>query len=344
MERPARRSPYLGPASALIGAILAASPVSAHEFWIEPADFSLEADAEIQADLRVGQDFRGDAFPYIPSRFAAFEKHDRLGEADVEGVTGDLPALDLLPRTEGLSIFTYVSAGERIRFRAWDKFQSYLDYEGLDSIPALHDARGLPRDDIREIYTRCAKTLVSVGNATADQDRTTGMRLELVAGENPLTLTPGDKMGFTLMWEGKPLPDTQVALFYKGERQGPSHPNPCPHRWRRPRQLYPARLRRLHGGLRTHDRSRPRPQRRLAQLLGVADVRRGISPGFTVLPAAPTAGRGCCGSSFGFATCRWKYRFGNLAAQLVPGQFLQPGRVAPAVFAPARTGASPVRI
>jgi hypothetical protein len=217
MERPARRSPYLGPASALIGAILAASPVSAHEFWIEPADFALEADAKIEADLRVGQDFRGDAFPYIPSRFAAFERHDRLGEADVEGVTGDLPALNLLPRTEGLSVFTYVSAGERIRFRAWDKFQSYLDYEGLDSIPALHDARGLPRDDIREIYTRCAKTLVSVGDATADQDRATGMRLELVAGENPLTLTPGDKMGFTLMWEGKPLPDTQVALFYKGE-------------------------------------------------------------------------------------------------------------------------------
>ncbi|MCY0154006.1 DUF4198 domain-containing protein [Hoeflea alexandrii] len=110
MERPARRSPYLGTASALIGAILAASPVSAHEFWIEPADFSIEAGATIEADLRVGQDFTGDAFPYIPSRFAAFERHDRLGAADVEGVTGDLPALSLLPRTEGLSIFTYVSA------------------------------------------------------------------------------------------------------------------------------------------------------------------------------------------------------------------------------------------
>jgi hypothetical protein len=343
MERPARRSPYLGPASALIGAILAASPVSAHEFWIEPADFSLEADAKIQADLRVGQDFRGDAFPYIPSRFAAFERHDRLGEADVEGVTGDLPALDLLPRTEGLSVFTYVSAGERIRFRAWDKFQSYLDYEGLDSIPALHDARGLPRDDIREIYTRCAKTLVSVGDATADQDRATGMRLELVAGENPLTLTPGDKMGFTLMWEGEPLPDTQVALFYKGKaRTKPPEPLPAPMATAAP--ALPARLRRLHGGLRAHDRSRSGPQRRLAQLLGVADVRRGISPGFTVLPAAQPPAAVVAGVLFGFATFRLKYRFRNLAAQLVPGQLLQPGRVAPAVSAPARTGASPVRI
>ncbi|MCO6407614.1 DUF4198 domain-containing protein [Hoeflea alexandrii] len=215
MERPARRSPYLGTASALIGAILAASPVSAHEFWIEPADFSIEAGATIEADLRVGQDFTGDAFPYIPSRFAAFERHDRLGAADVEGVTGDLPALSLLPRTEGLSIFTYVSAGERIRFRQWDKFQFYLDYEGLDKIAAVHDARGLPRDDIREIYTRCAKTLVAVGDAEADQDRAIGMRLELVAADTPSKLVPGAEISFTLLWEGGALPDTQVALFYK---------------------------------------------------------------------------------------------------------------------------------
>lgn len=216
MQRPAHCGPTYGPAWALVGAMLAASPVSAHEFWIEPHDFAITADVKIQADLRVGQDFKGDAFPYIPSRFAAFKRHDRLGEADVEGVTGDLPALNLVPRTEGLSIFTYVSAGERIRFRDWEKFAAYLDLEGLDSIPARHDARGLPRDDISEIYTRCAKTLVAVGDASGDEDRATGMRLELVAGENPLTLTPGAEMSFTLLWEGKPLGDTQVALFRKG--------------------------------------------------------------------------------------------------------------------------------
>jgi len=217
MGLPARYTPGLGPVWAIIGAMLAASPAAAHEFWIEPHDFSIEADTKIQADLRVGQDFKGDTFPFIPSRFAAFKRYDRLGEKDVEGVTGDLPALSQPARAEGLSIFTYVSAGERIRFRDWDKFAAYLDLEGLTSIPARHDARGLPRDDIRELYTRCAKTLVSVGDDATDQDRATGMRLELVAGDNPMTVTPGADMSFTLLWEGKPLPDTQVALFKKGE-------------------------------------------------------------------------------------------------------------------------------
>jgi uncharacterized GH25 family protein len=221
MERPARLSPILGTASALVGAMLAVCPVAAHEFWIEPHDFSIAEDAQIQADLRIGQDFKGDAFPFIPSRFASFKLNDRLGETDVEGVTGDLPALNLAPRSEGLSIVTYVSAGDRIRFRDWEKFAYYLDLEGLDSIPARHDARGLPRDDISEIYTRCAKTLVAIGDTAGDEDRATGMRLELVAGENPQMLTPGMEMSFTLLWEGEPLPDTQVALFQKGQDGNP---------------------------------------------------------------------------------------------------------------------------
>ncbi|MCZ4289039.1 DUF4198 domain-containing protein [Hoeflea alexandrii] len=217
MERPARPSLILGLAWALVGAVLAASPVSAHEFWIEPHDFAITGDVKIEADLRVGQDFKGDAFPYVPSRFAAFKLHDRLGDTDVEGVTGDFPALNLAPRAEGLAIFTYVSSGDRIRFRDWEKFAAYLDLEGLNTIPARHDARGLPRDDISEIYTRCAKTLVAVGDAWDDTDRATSMRLELVAGENPLTLKPGTEMSFTLLWESKPLADTQVALFQKGQ-------------------------------------------------------------------------------------------------------------------------------
>lgn len=195
--------------------MLAVSPVSAHEFWIEPQDFSVAPGREIRAGLHVGQDFKGDAFPFIPARFTAFTHYDRQGETGVTGTTGDLPALTLTPRAEGLNIFTYVSVAERIRFQDWDKFSAYLDYEGLSTIAARHDARRLSRDDVRELYTRCAKTLVSVGEAAADQDRATGMRLELVAAQNPMTLEKGTQMSFTLLWEGQPLADTQVALFLK---------------------------------------------------------------------------------------------------------------------------------
>lgn len=35
--------------------------------------------------------------------------------------------------------------------------------------------------------------------------------------ENPATPATGAQLNFTLLWEGKPLADTQVALFRKGE-------------------------------------------------------------------------------------------------------------------------------
>ncbi|WP_394688685.1 DUF4198 domain-containing protein [Hoeflea sp.] len=199
-----------------LGLMFAASPVSAvsgHEFWIEPEDYAIAQGEEIRADIKVGQDFKGDIFPFIASRFVTFERHDRVGDSDVEGTAGDLPALSATPRSEGLTLFTYLSTERRLTFVDWDKFTSYLDYEGLTAIAARHDARGLPRDRISEIYIRCAKTLVNVGPDATGQDRATGLPLELVAEQNPGALTPGQAIRFRLLWQGAPLPDTQVALF-----------------------------------------------------------------------------------------------------------------------------------
>jgi uncharacterized GH25 family protein len=193
------------------------TPVVAHEFWLEPERFRVDADQHIRADIKVGQDFKGDVFPYIASRFLSFERHDSLGTSAVEGTAGDIPALRSAPRGEGLSIFTYVSSGQRLTFREWEKFTSYLTYEGLNGVAARHDARGLPRDEIKEIYTRHAKTLVNVGDGATGQDRATGMALELVAGDNPGNMAAGGTMRFQLLWQGKPLPDTQVALFHRPE-------------------------------------------------------------------------------------------------------------------------------
>jgi uncharacterized GH25 family protein len=212
MARPLGRGPLL----TLTVAMLAVSPALSHEFWIEPEDYSIAQGDRIRADLKVGQDFKGDAFPFIASRFVTFQRHDQLGDSDVEGMAGDLPALAQVPRTEGLTQFTYLSTDRQLTFTDWQKFNEYLEYEGLNAIPARHDARGLPRDRIREIYIRCAKTLVNVGPDVTGQDRATGLPLELVAEQNPGAIGAGEDMRFRLLWQGAPLPDTQVALFKKG--------------------------------------------------------------------------------------------------------------------------------
>ncbi|WP_422370734.1 DUF4198 domain-containing protein [Hoeflea sp.] len=204
-----------GPALALIGAVLGFSPASAHEFWIEPENYAVDSGDQIRADIRIGQDFTGDAFPFIPARFRSFSQHDAQGVDPVAGNIGELPALTAMARADGLTLFTYVSSERRITFQAWEKFQEYLDYEGIKNIPERHQARGLPRDRIREVYFRCAKSLVNVGPEVSGEDRATGMPIELVAKGNPATLKPGEPIQFQLLWQGEPLADTQVALFHK---------------------------------------------------------------------------------------------------------------------------------
>ena len=141
----------------------------------------------------LAQDFKGGAFPshslpLLPRSSAMTAK----AKPNVAGTTGDLPALTLAARAEGLTIVTYVSdcrtdpvsgLGEVLpnisTTRAW-----------LRSPPATTPA-GCRATRIRELYTRCAKTLLAVGDASGEKDRATGMRLELVASENPATLSSG---------------------------------------------------------------------------------------------------------------------------------------------------------
>lgn len=74
-----------------------------------------------------------------------------------------------------------------------DRFQAYLDLEGLNAIAGKHKAQGKPLANIREVYARCAKTLIGVGDAKG-VDRLAGMTLEIVAEQNPYLLKPGDEM------------------------------------------------------------------------------------------------------------------------------------------------------
>ena len=51
-----------------LGFILSASNIQAHEFWIEPSDYFLQNE-NLEAHLKVGQEFEGMRLMYDPNRF-----------------------------------------------------------------------------------------------------------------------------------------------------------------------------------------------------------------------------------------------------------------------------------
>ena len=203
---------------ALVVALIGAFDVgraAAHEFWITPIPYQPDAaGSKIRADLRVGLGFTADVYPYLTSSFHSFRLVVRGLVYDIAGHQGDMPAIDIAPAPAGLGIIAYYGKPSTVTFVDAQVFASYLDLEGLQWVAKAHQARGLPPTGFVEAFSRNVKTLVQTGPVSPeDVDIVTGMPFELVAGLNPFADPQLKSLPVTLLWDGKPAPDLQIAIF-----------------------------------------------------------------------------------------------------------------------------------
>lgn len=70
----------------------------------------------------------------------------------------------------------------------------------------------------REIYTKHAKTFVTVGEAVADRSwlEPVGMALEIVPEKNPTTIRAGDDFAVRVLKDGLPLPNFSLGIVREG--------------------------------------------------------------------------------------------------------------------------------
>jgi hypothetical protein len=167
-----------------VAAIGAGGKGAAHEFWIDPAAFVLAPGAEVTAQLRVGEAYRGSPQAYLPRTFTRFDVVTGGASRPVEGRLGDIPALALDGLPEGLAVVVHETAGQDLTWSDWARFVGFAEHKDLGDVAALHLARSLDREDVREVYVRYAKALIAVGNG-AGADARTGLRTEFVALANP---------------------------------------------------------------------------------------------------------------------------------------------------------------
>jgi uncharacterized GH25 family protein len=93
-------------------------------------------------------------------------------------------------------------------------FNQYLKEEGLDAITAQRARRNQTNSDARELFLRCAKSLVRYGAPRdAQADRALGFTLELVAEKNPYALQAGQDLPVRLTYEGHPLAGALVVAM-----------------------------------------------------------------------------------------------------------------------------------
>lgn len=189
-------------------------PAQSHEFWIEPSEYTVEADGKIQGVLVNGQEFAGTPLAYLPLRFTRFTMAMGMRQADVENRIGARPALDVDPIGDGLHVVSYQSRMASLAYTEWAKFLKFADHKDFEDIEARHDARGLPREGFREGYWRFAKTLVGVGNAIG-RDFRSGLAVEFVALDNPYTDDLSNGLRVQLHVLDDVRADGQVELFEK---------------------------------------------------------------------------------------------------------------------------------
>lgn len=189
-------------------------PAWGHEFWIDPHDFSVQAGDRIVADIRVGQTYGGSAYAYLPRNFHRFEIAAGDTVAPVKMRLGDRPALDAEAPAEGLNAIVHVTRDYDLTYDDWGSFVSFVTHKGAAWVPDAHEARGLPREDVTEVYSRHAKSLVAVGDG-AGADRPVGLTVELVALANPYTDDLSAGFPVRVLYEGAPRTNAQVEIFEK---------------------------------------------------------------------------------------------------------------------------------
>jgi uncharacterized GH25 family protein len=187
--------------------------LSAHDMWIEPTAWTPDVGSIIGAKLRVGQDFLGDPIPRDSKLINEFISVDAAGRRPMIGRDGSDPAGLTRVSESGVLILGYRSNPSPVVLPA-EKFNQYLKEEGLDEIATLRSQRNQTNNEAREVFSRCAKSLVWAGSAGVEQaDQRLGFTLELVAERNPYALADGEELPVNLTYEGRPLAGALVVAI-----------------------------------------------------------------------------------------------------------------------------------
>jgi uncharacterized GH25 family protein len=199
-----------------------AGPAAAHDFWIEPSSHTLAPGQALATRLFVGEHFRGEAVqrpaPQSLRRFVMADTTGRLA-ATLPGRAGAEPAGQARLAQPGRYIVAYEGKPIAIELPA-AIFNPYLQEEGLDAVMRARAAAGQAEAPGREIYARCAKSLLQVGSgAEVDAqpvDRVLGLTLELLAESRPQVTAQGATLPVRLLLDGRPLQGALVMALSQG--------------------------------------------------------------------------------------------------------------------------------
>jgi hypothetical protein len=191
-------------------AVLVSSPVLAHDFWIEPSAYTPGAGELVSLKLWVGEHLGGETLPRNEELIDWFSAVRGGVQSPILGMDGSETAGWLRPQAPGGLVIAYRSQRSAVELPP-EKFQAYLALEGLPPVPPG-----------REVFSRCAKSLLAVGGRSDPTvTKPVGLTLELVPEADPYSLAPGGTLTVSLLYQGKPLAGATVMALDATDAQTP---------------------------------------------------------------------------------------------------------------------------
>lgn len=202
--------------SILISLVLVSSLFAiAHEFWLEPQKFLLRIGEKIHLKVFVGEGFTGEEIDFTKFKVAKYTHYSPNGEENTKGSLNEQQLNDFLKfDEEGNHLISLNNTNKHIELEA-DKFNEYLKEEGLDNVLEWRKEHNALNKKGREMYQRCVKTLLQVGETHNELYRlNTGMRLELIPQQNPYTAAKS--LAFQVLFDNKPVKNALLLVWQKG--------------------------------------------------------------------------------------------------------------------------------
>ena len=230
------------PATALLvfGLLICTTLVQAHEYWLEPVDSTWQVGDTLKADIKNGEEFAGDKFPFNPAVLSGAGLVSPSTRTGLRGRLGDYPAFKMPLQEPGLHLLMLETTRRELIYEDTEAFEKFLEYHALADVIKENEQLSIPKNEVKENYYRFSKALVIVDPSESGADDSAASEpddlqketatqsadaanqsaaleaqeqpLEIILADNPL----GAKtVRAQIRFEGKPLAARQVELFHR---------------------------------------------------------------------------------------------------------------------------------
>ncbi len=192
--------------------------ISAHDFWLVPKKFRIAPGDSLTILANTGMDFPNSLSAVTPDRIDQFKI---VGESIKENITefavqGNSLATKCSIEKSGTFVIAASLKPREIKLTG-KEFNEYLLADGLPNIYELRKKEGILDKDAVEYYSKYPKTIIQVGNKIDDSvTKPIGLPIEIVPKVNPYQLKKGDELEVSILFQGKPLPNAEIAWSYPG--------------------------------------------------------------------------------------------------------------------------------